>query len=60
MRPQSTRLRAAKPTLVEGQVFAKNEKARRFYERRGMSVESRWPKRLAIPGLKLLRMTKEL
>ena len=41
-------------------VSAKNEGARRFYERRGMTVESRWPKRFAIPLLKLYRMTKEL
>lgn len=41
-------------------VFAKNESARRFYEQRGMSVESQWPKRLVIPGLKLFRMTKTL
>jgi len=39
---------------------AKNEGARRLYERRGMTVESQWPKRLVIPGLKLLRMTKTL
>ncbi len=41
-------------------VSAANEGARRLYERRGMSVESRWPKRLPIPGIKLLRMTKKL
>ncbi|MGB2982356.1 MAG: GNAT family N-acetyltransferase [Candidatus Bipolaricaulia bacterium] len=41
-------------------VAAKNEGARRLYERRGMTVESRWPKRLVIPGLSLLRMTKTL
>lgn len=41
-------------------VSAKNEGARRLYERRGMSIESQWPKRLAIPALKLVRMTKEL
>ncbi len=26
----------------------------------GMNVESQWPKRLAIPGLKFYRMTKGL
>jgi ribosomal protein S18 acetylase RimI-like enzyme len=41
-------------------VSAKNEGARRLYERRGMVVESQWPKRLRIPGLKLLRMAKPL
>ena len=41
-------------------VSAKNEGARRLYERRGMTVESQWPKRLAIPGLRFVRMTKAL
>ena len=41
-------------------VSAKNEGARKLYERRGMTVESQWPKRWAIPGLKLVRMTKVL
>ena len=41
-------------------VSAKNEGARRLYERRGMSIDSQWPKRVAIPGVKLVRMTKEL
>ncbi len=39
-------------------VSAKNERARRFYERRGMTVESQWPKRLPISGLRFYRMTK--
>jgi len=39
-------------------VAAKNDGARRLYERRGMTVESRWPKRL-LPPL-LLRMAKDL
>ena len=41
-------------------VSAKNEGARRLYERRGMAVESQWPKRLYIPGLRLLLMAKTL
>ncbi len=41
-------------------VSAKNEGARRFYEHRGMTVESQWPKRLAISGLTFYRMTKGL
>ena len=41
-------------------VSAENRGARRFYERRGFSVESQWPKRWAIPKFKLLRMTKVL
>ncbi|MHC4451537.1 MAG: GNAT family N-acetyltransferase [Planctomycetota bacterium] len=40
-------------------VSAKNEGARRLYERRGMSAESRWPRLRLVPPL-LLRMTKEL
>ena len=41
-------------------VSADNHGARRFYERRGMSVESQWPKRVAIPKLRLLRIKKDL
>ena len=41
-------------------VSAENEGARSFYERRGMTVASRWPKRWAIPKLKMLRMVKVL
>ena len=41
-------------------VSAKNENARIIYEHYGMTVESHWPKRLALPGLRLLRMTKTL
>jgi ribosomal protein S18 acetylase RimI-like enzyme len=40
-------------------VAARNVGARRLYERRGMSVESRWPRLRLVPPL-LLRMTKEL
>jgi len=39
-------------------VSADNIVARKLYERRGMTIESRWPKRLAIPKLKFYRMTK--
>lgn len=41
-------------------VSAENEGARCFYERRGMTVASRWPKRWTIPKFKMLRMAKEL
>ncbi len=54
------RARASGSTRLSLDVSAKNEGARRFYERRGMKVESQWPKRLALPGLKLYRMTKGL
>ena len=40
-------------------VSAKNTGARRLYERRGMTVESQWPKLALIPPL-FVRMTKEL
>ena len=54
------RARASGSTRLSLDVSAKNEGARRFYERRGMNVESQWPQRLAIPGLKFYRMTKGL
>ena len=41
-------------------VSGKNRGALRLYERRGMIVESRWPRRVAIPGLTIFRMTKAL
>ncbi len=41
-------------------VAAKNEGALRLYEHRGMNIESQWPKRIPIPGIKLYRMTKLL
>ena len=54
------RARASGSTRLSLDVSAKNEGARRFYERRGMNFEFQWPKRLAIPGLKLYRMTTGL
>ena len=41
-------------------VSAENRSARTFYERRGMTVASRWPKRFALPKFKMLRMAKQL
>ena len=41
-------------------VSAKNQAARKFYDRHGLTVESQWPKRVVIPGIRLLRMTKPL
>ena len=41
-------------------VSAGNKNARSLYENRGMAVESQWPKRLHLPGLKFYRMTKTL
>jgi ribosomal protein S18 acetylase RimI-like enzyme len=40
-------------------VAVKNAGARRLYDRRGMSAETRWPKLRLLPPL-LVRMTKEL
>ncbi len=54
------RARASGSTRLSLDVSARNEGARRFYERRGMNIESQWPKRLAIPGLRFYRMTKGL
>ena len=52
------RARASGSTRISLDVSARNERARRFYERRGMTVESRWPKHLPVPGLRFYRMTK--
>ena len=54
------RARASRSTRLSLDVSAKNEGARRLYERRGMTVESQWPKRVPIPGLRFYRMTKTL
>jgi len=54
------RARASGSTRLSLDVAVKNEGARSLYERRGMTVESKWPKRLNLPGLSLLRMTKTL
>jgi ribosomal protein S18 acetylase RimI-like enzyme len=54
------RARASGATRLSLDVSAKNKGARRFYEHRGMNVESQWPKRLAVPVLKINRMTKVL
>lgn len=54
------RAHASGSTRLSLDVSAKNKEARRFYEHRGMRVESQWPKRLALPALKLYRMTKVL
>lgn len=54
------RARAGGSTRLSLDVSAGNEEARRLYERRGMTVESQWPKRMPLPGLKFYRMTKAL
>ncbi|MFC1781469.1 GNAT family N-acetyltransferase [Planctomycetota bacterium] len=54
------RARASGSTRLSLDVSAKNKGARRFYERCGMTIESQWPKRVPIPGLKFYRMIKAL
>ena len=41
-------------------VSSKNEGARRLYEHREMNIESQWPKRIPVPGIKFYRMTKSI
>lgn len=53
------RARVTGSTGLSLDVSAKNEGARRLYSRRGMTVESEWPKLLFIPPL-FVRMTKLL
>ncbi len=54
------RARASGSIRLSLDVAATNEGARRLYERRGMNIESQWPKRIPIPGIKFYRMTKSL
>lgn len=54
------RARASGSTRLSLDVSAGNGEARRFYERRGWNVESQWPKRLPVPGLRFHRLTKAL
>ena len=41
-------------------VAAKNDGARRLYERYGMTVQARWPKRFPLPKYRVLRLAKPL
>jgi len=52
--------RAKGSTRLALDVFGENNRARQFYERRGWTIESQWPKRFKIPSLKFYRMTKDL
>jgi ribosomal protein S18 acetylase RimI-like enzyme len=54
------RARDSGSTRLSLDVSAKNEDARRFYERRGMTITAQWPKRLPIPGLRFYRMARTL
>jgi ribosomal protein S18 acetylase RimI-like enzyme len=52
--------RASGATRQALDVSASNEGARQLYERRGWTVESQWPKRVPLPGMKFYRMIKIL
>jgi ribosomal protein S18 acetylase RimI-like enzyme len=52
--------RASGSTRLSLDVSATNEGARLLYEHRGMNIESQWPRRIPIPGVKFYRMTKSL
>ena len=52
--------RAFGSTRLSLDVSAGNQGARKLYEHRGMTVESQWPKHLAIPSVKFFRMVKAL
>ena len=54
------RARERGSTRLSLDVSAKNEGACRLYERRGMTIESQWPKRIPIPGVRFYRMAKLL
>ena len=54
------RARASEVKRLSLDVSAKNKGACKLYERRGMIIESQWPKHFNIPGIKLFRMTKNL
>ena len=53
------RARAIGATRLSLDAEARNENARRFYERRGMTVESEWPSLPLIPAM-IVRMSKPL
>ena len=52
--------RANGSTRLSLDVSALNKGAHKLYEHRGMIIESQWPKRLTIPGLRFFRMVKAL
>jgi ribosomal protein S18 acetylase RimI-like enzyme len=54
------RARTGRSIRLSLDVSASNEGARRLYERRGMRIESQWPKRMPMPGMTFHRMTKSL
>ena len=54
------RARTSEAKRLSLDVLASNNGAHKLYGRRGMTIESQWPKHLIIPGLKLFRMTKNI
>ena len=52
--------RASGSSRLTLDVSARNAGARKLYERRGMAVVSRWPKRLPLTALRFYRMAKSL
>lgn len=54
------RARTGSSVRLAVDVWGRNERAKRFYERHGLTVESRWPKHFFIAGHGVLRMTKRL
>lgn len=54
------RAREMGATRLALDVAVGNAGARRLYERRGMTVESQWPKRLPIKKIRFYRMVKNL
>lgn len=52
------RARANGSTRLSLDVSANNKLARQIYENWGMTIESQWPKRLPLPGLRFYRMVK--
>jgi ribosomal protein S18 acetylase RimI-like enzyme len=54
------RARAAGSQRLALHVSAKNDGAIRLYERRGCTVESQWPRRIAIPGMRFYKMGRSL
>ena len=52
--------RACGSSRLSLDVSAGNKGARKLYEQRGMIVDSQWPRRVPIPGMKFYRMVKEL
>jgi ribosomal protein S18 acetylase RimI-like enzyme len=60
MKSIEKRARTSGSARLSLDVSANNKNACRVYEKWGMTVESQWPKRLPLPGIKFYRMAKFL